>query len=113
MHEYAVTKSIIDIVTHEAKNAGAQKITQITLVIGDLSTIIDESVKMYFDIISEGTLAKGAELIFKRVSADFKCMQCDLIFNKPKKGFDCPRCGELGVPTGAGKEFYVESIEVE
>jgi hydrogenase nickel incorporation protein HypA/HybF len=113
MHEYAVTKSMINIVLEEIKNREIQKVTEVRLVIGDLSTIIDESVQMYFDILSEGTIAKGAKLIFKRVKAEFKCKACGYVYNKPVKGFDCPKCSGLGIPTGVGKEFYVESIEVE
>ncbi|MCR4436725.1 MAG: hydrogenase maturation nickel metallochaperone HypA [Clostridiales bacterium] len=113
MHEYAVTKSIIDTVTKEAEQINANRITVITLAIGDLSTILDESVQMYFDIISEGTLAEGAKLVFKRIPAMFRCRSCGKEFPKPGRGFDCPECGNLGYPTGAGKEFYIESIEVE
>lgn len=113
MHEYAVTKSLISTSVAEAKKAGATRITEIRMVIGDLSTIIDESVQMYFDIISEGTIAAGAKLVFKRVAAQFQCKRCGRKYNKPQTGFDCPDCGETGIPTGVGREFYIESIEVE
>ena len=112
MHEYAVTKSIINLVVEEAKRANAGNIIEIRLVIGDLSTIIDESIQMYFDIISEGTLAQGAKLSFRRIKAEFKCIKCNSVFIKPDKGFNCPYCGELGTPTDIGREFYIESIEV-
>lgn len=113
MHEYSVTKGLIKMVVEEGNKANAAKIEVIRLVIGDLSTIIDESVQMYFDILSKGTIAEGAKLEFKRIPAQFVCTSCGHIYNKPKNGFDCPVCGELGRPTGVGKEFYVESIEVE
>lgn len=113
MHEYAVTKGLINIVLEEAHKANAEKVTEIHLVIGDLSTIIDDSVQMYFDIISQGTIAEGARLFFKRIAAEFQCKSCRHKYQKPKLGFDCPACGGLGVPTGVGKEFYIESIEVE
>ncbi|PYG87198.1 hydrogenase nickel incorporation protein HypA/HybF [Ruminiclostridium sufflavum DSM 19573] len=113
MHEYAVTQSMVKMVVDEANKANAAKISEIRLVIGDLSTIIDDSVQMYFDIISEGTIAQGAKLIFKRVKAEFRCKSCGEVFIKPPVGFDCPKCGGLGTPTGVGKEFYIESIEIE
>jgi len=113
MHEYSVTKSLINLVIEEANKVGAKKITEIRLVIGDLSTILDESVQMYFDIISEGTIAEGSKLVFKRIPAEFQCKSCGNKYNKPKKGFDCPYCGGLGTLTNVGKEFYVDSIEVE
>lgn len=113
MHEYAITESIIKTAVEAADNAGASEITEIRLVIGDLSTVIDESVQLYFDIISKGTKAEKAKLIFRRVHARFKCRDCGEVYNKPSTGFDCPRCGGQGMPTGIGREFYIDSIEVE
>lgn len=113
MHEYAVTQSMMSLALEEAHKAEASKILEIRLVIGDLSTIVDESVQMYFDIMSEGTIAEGAKLVFRRVRAEFRCKSCESVFVKPAKGFDCPKCGALGTPTGVGKEFYIESLEIE
>ncbi len=113
MHEYAVTQSMLKLALDEAKRVNASKILEIRLVIGDLSTIVDDSVQMYFDIMSEGTIAEGAKLIFKRVAAEFACKECGTVFVKPAHGFDCPKCGKLGSPTGVGKEFYIESIEID
>jgi len=113
MHEYAITQGMLDLVLNEAKKASVSKVTEIRLVIGDLSTILDESVQMYFDIMSEGTLAQGAKLVFKRVPSRFRCKVCGNEYDKPRKGFECPQCGGLGLPTGVGREFYIESIDVE
>jgi Zn finger protein HypA/HybF (possibly regulating hydrogenase expression) len=113
MHEYAVTQNIVNIAVSEAETAGSKKIIEIRLVIGDLSSIIDESVSMYFDIISKGTAAEGAKLVFKRVPAGLVCTVCGIKFNKPQRGFECPVCGSQGTLTGEGKEFYIESLEVE
>lgn len=113
MHEYSVTLGLIKMVVEEAKKVNAKKVDEIRLVIGDLSTILDDSVQMYFDILSKGTVTEGAKLIFKRVPAQFSCTSCGHVYDKPAVGFDCPVCGQMGRPTGVGKEFYIESIEVE
>lgn len=113
MHEYAVTQNVVEVAVREAEAAGAKKIIEIKLVIGDLSSIIDESVSMYFDIISEGTAAEGAKLIFKRMPAKFICKECGTEYEKPRSGFECPSCGGEGRLTGAGREFYIESMEVD
>jgi len=62
MHELAVTESILEIATQTAKEHAATKVTDIYLRLGQLSSIVDESVQFYWDIISQGTLAEGAEL---------------------------------------------------
>ncbi|HEX9063093.1 MAG TPA: hydrogenase maturation nickel metallochaperone HypA [Clostridia bacterium] len=113
MHEYSVTKSMLDTVLDEAQKAGASKIIEIKLVIGDLSSIVAESVQLMFELLSENTAAEGARLHFKRVPALFKCKDCNLEYEKPRIGFSCPSCGKEGMPTGAGREFYIESIEVD
>lgn len=113
MHEYAVTQSIVNIAVTQAEQAGAARVTAIHLVIGDLSSIMDDSVQLYFDLIAEGTLAQGAELIFERIATEFYCTTCQANFVKPAHGFDCPTCGAMGRPTEVGKEFYVASIEIE
>jgi hydrogenase nickel incorporation protein HypA/HybF len=113
MHEMAVTGNILDIVVAETAKAGAMRVTRITLVIGELSSFIDESVQLYFDLLSEGTPAAGATLDFKRIPATLRCQACGHSYPKQNAHFDCPRCGGAGVLTGAGKEFYIESIEVE
>ena len=112
MHEYAVTQSIIRIATSEAAKAGTPKVTAINLVIGDLATVVDDSVRLYFSIIAAGTPAEGAALNFRRIRAEFFCRHCEKTFAKPAHGFDCPVCGHYGTPTDVGKEFYIESIEV-
>ena len=69
MHELAVTESILEIALRHGRAAGATAITDLFLVVGELSTIVDESVQFYWDIVSEGTEAAGATLHFRRVPA--------------------------------------------
>jgi len=113
MHELSVTQNVLNIALEHAAKAGARRILQIDLVIGELSSIVDDSVQFYFDIISRGTMAEGARLVFHRIPATFRCRRCGETF--PLEGPEpaCPRCGNDSMEPIAGTEFYVESIEVE
>ncbi len=112
MHELAVTEDILRIVKEHAENAGASRVTDITIVVGDMSSFIDDSIQFYFDQLSPGTIAEGATLHFKRIQTRFRCRQCDAEFSPDRLDWRCPACGAMGGEVIAGKEFYVESIEV-
>lgn len=113
MHEYPITEQIIKIAEKHCREAGAQSVRTVKLVIGDYSGYVGDSVQMYFDIISEGTLCQGAEVEIVHVKPKLKCPACGAVFEKKLMSFACPECDTDGEPTDIGKEFYIESIEVE
>lgn len=113
MHEYPITQQIIKIAEDHGKAAGAAKVTAIHLVVGEYSGFIGESIQMYFDVISENTLCDGAKIHIKRVKPKLRCNQCGAYFERHAFSFQCPQCGGEGGPTEIGKEFYIDSIEVE
>ncbi len=113
MHELSVTQSMLDLALEYAGRASAKRIPHINLVIGELSGIVDESVQFYFDFVSKGTLAEGAQLAFERQPARFRCRACGHEFALQDGNWACPACQALGGEFIAGREFYMESIEVE
>lgn len=113
MHEYGQTKQIVKIVNDAAQKLGAVKVNTVHLVVGENTSIIPQSVEMYFDMIAKGTAAEGAKLDVRVVKSEMHCPLCDKNFQRPRFSFACPECGTLGTPTDIGNEFYVESIEVE
>lgn len=113
MHELAVTEEILRVAIEHARRARAGRITDIHLVVGDLSTIVDDSVQFYFDFVSPGTIAEGARLHFERVAACLRCRQCDTQFEPQNMDWRCPHCGSLGGDVIAGREFFLDSLEVE
>ncbi|MBN1642983.1 MAG: hydrogenase maturation nickel metallochaperone HypA [Anaerolineae bacterium] len=112
MHELAITEEILRIAVEHAGSAGAEHITDINLVIGDLSSVVDDSVQFYFDFVSPGTRAEGAMLHFRRVAATLRCYKCGREFTPQGRDWRCPACQALGGEVIAGREFYLESIEV-
>jgi len=113
MHELAITEDVLRIVVEHAERARARRVTDIYITVGDLSSVVDDSVQFYFDYLSPGTLAQGATLHFIRLPARLRCHTCQQEFEP--KGLDwlCPRCGALGGEVVSGREFYIDSIEVE
>lgn len=112
MHELAITESILEIALRHGRAANAAAITDLHLVIGELSSVVDESVQFYWNFVSEGTSAAGATLHFRRVPAQLTCRACGHSYS-PRESLPCPACGGEDVTIVTGEEFYLEAIDVE
>jgi len=113
MHELSVTESILEIASRHAKAAGASKVTDINIVIGRLSSIVDDSVQFYWDIISQDSICAGAKLHFQRLPARMLCLDCSREYTFEGEMTPCPNCGSSQARVISGEEFHMESIEVE
>lgn len=113
MHELPITESILEISIRHARQAEARRITDLYLVIGQLASIVDDSVQFYWDIISKDTLAEGAKLHFRRIEVEMRCLDCEVNYKPEAHDMACPSCGGSNVRVVAGEEFFLESIDVE
>ena len=75
MHELAITENILNLAVEYAEQADATRVTDLHLVIGQLSSIVDDSIQFYWDIISKDTLCSGAALHFHRIPASLRCKE--------------------------------------
>jgi hydrogenase nickel incorporation protein HypA/HybF len=113
MHELAVTQGILEIALKHARQAGARRVTDINLVIGQFSSIVDDSVQFYWEIVSKETLAQGSTLHFERIPAEMTCGDCSHVFHPSDRTFECPSCSSANVRITRGDEFRVDSIDIE
>lgn len=112
MHELGITQNLLNLAVQYAEPAGAKRITALHLVIGELSSVVDDSVRFYWEFLSQGTIAQGATLHFERIPATFECQDCGAVFPR-NEDFICPACRSDRVQVKQGEEFYLKSIEVE
>ena len=112
MHEMSVTESMLGVVLRHAQRNRAGKVTRINMVLGEFSTVMAESVKFYFEIISKDTITEGAELNFKRTKLVARCEGCGEEFEVIEYDFTCPECKGEKTEIISGREFQVESIEI-
>ncbi len=113
MHELPVTEQIVEIVLDHARKAKAEHVVKVNLVVGELTGFAGDSIQFYFDILSKGTEAEKASLSVSRVPAKARCQQCKEEFHPGGMDWFCPACGGPIEEVMGGREFYVESIEVE
>lgn len=113
MHELAITQNILDIALSQAKAAKAKKVNKINLVIGELSGVVSDCIQFYFDFLKKDSIAEEATLTFEIVPAQLKCRQCLAIFSPEELFWTCPDCDSQQVEIMAGREFYMDSLEVD
>ena len=113
MHELTITESLLEIALRHARKANASKITDLYLVIGQLSSVVDDSVQFYWDIIAKDTQAEGANLHFKRIPTEILCLNCNHQYYPEDNSMACPNCESIKVKIISGEEFYLEAINVE
>lgn len=114
MHELPVTQSIIKIAKEEAEKHNAVKVSNIKLVVGELTGMVPECIQYYFDLLSKGTILEGAELTLKKLPLIAECKDChyeNRMINFPQNL--CPSCKSENIRVKGGNEFYIDSMEVE
>jgi hydrogenase nickel incorporation protein HypA/HybF len=112
MHEFSVTENILSLALEKAGQAGAEKITRIDLVLGEMSGVVGECVQFYFDVLSRDTIAAGAELAFEARPTRLRCRRCQAEFSPKDHDWNCPACREMSFDIVSGRECFMESIEV-
>ncbi len=104
---------LLETVEEHAQRIGARRVLTINLVIGERTSIIDDSLLYYFDMLTPGTLAEGAELKVRRTKMLFHCATCDSDYSPVDLDFHCPTCRTVGQVTDDGSELQIESMEIE
>lgn len=113
MHELSVTQGIMQIVEAEAKKNNVKKVLSIKLMVGQLSGVMPQLIQDYFELIAMGTVVEGAKLVIERVPATIECLECKEVSAIDRMRLRCPKCNGIEVKIVTGKEFYIDSMEVD
>ncbi len=113
MHELAITQSILDIAKKAAEEHGARKVQSVRIMLGEYSGVVPQCIQYYFDVISKDTIAEGAVLDIRRLPVVIHCNVCGRESEIERLHVSCPLCGSTDLKLIQGREFYIESMEVE
>ena len=113
MHELSITESILRTSLEEADKCHASRISAIRLCLGPFSGIVPECIQMYLDLLAEGTIAEGAKIEARTLPLKVRCRDCHAESEITRHHIACPACGSLRLQILSGKEFMIESLEVD
>jgi len=113
MHEFGLMQSVLENAEATAQKAGALRVNEIRLVVGEMREVIFDAMEFSFEALAPGTLCEGATLSLRMVKPASRCAQCGEEFEHDRLHWMCPVCGSLATELLAGRELYIDSIEVE
>lgn len=114
MHELSIVESVVDAVTETAAANHAVRVKTVTLRVGVLAAVVQESLEFCWELATVGTPLAGAVLVVKSVPVVVHCAACSCDAEiDGVQSFRCPKCGEPASELRQGRELEIESIEIE
>ena len=114
MHEMGIAMQIVEIaaasIPEHLKNSRVQGVY---LKIGKLSSVVPDSLRFCFDIVSKDSAVAGATLYIEEIPVTARCKSCDNHWTIDVPAFSCPGCGSGTIELISGQELDISSIEVE
>jgi len=121
MHEFSMTSQIVREVLGEAEKRGAKKVLEVHLVIGDLTLLGIEQVRLSYKILIEDTVMDGSKLLIRRRKGKVKCDKCgykgpihfkdDPVYHISFPTLTCPKCGS-SVNIIEGRECLIKRVKL-
>lgn len=111
MHELAIAQNLLDIVCKVAAENSFVKVNKISIIAGELNTIVPDALEFGFLVSAEETVADKAKIEYTEIPALIKCKKCEEVFSWKEEGYKCPSCSNEQGEMIQGNELYIDYIE--
>ncbi len=121
MHEVSVISNMVDAILRELDGYKVEKVEEVNIVIGDLTSLGAEQLEFAYEIVTRDTVLEGSKLVIEMESVAVKCKECD--YEGPAENLEsdfldhsipviaCPKCGG-GVEITAGQACRVRDLSI-
>jgi hydrogenase nickel incorporation protein HypA/HybF len=113
MHEFSIMQGVFKLIEDVAAKNNLIKIDKVVLKIGKLRQIFPDFLQFAFEVVSQNTIAAGAELIIEEVPITMRCKSCQKEFTVEYNTYICPTCNATELELLTGKEILIVSVEGE
>lgn len=113
MHELSVISGLFEILEEKAREAGAVRVTTVTIRVGRLSGVVPDLLESAFDGFKKGTIAAGASLRVETPPLRVRCRSCRKESSTEEPLFACPACGAPGLEILEGTDIFLQKLEIE
>lgn len=110
----SLISGVFEAVLPVAREAGASRVCQVNLRIGDMREVVPEALVFAWECLrDEDPLTRDCALFFEEVHPRSRCRACGEVFDHSRFHVRCPVCGSAETELLKGREFDIVSIEVE
>ena len=114
MHELGIVFNITKQIDEIAKENKVNKVTSLTVEVGEVSTVVPEYFKDCFEWAKKKTeYLKDCKLNLVVLSALSYCEDCKQTYNTVQYGKTCPHCKSEHTYLVTGNEVKMKQIELE
>ena len=114
MHELGIVFNITKQIEEIAKENKVNKVTSLTIEVGEVSTVVPECFKDCFEWAKKKTqYLQDCKLNLVVISAISYCEDCKQTFSTTKYAKVCPHCKSEHTYLVSGNEVKMKQIEVE
>jgi hydrogenase nickel incorporation protein HypA/HybF len=110
MHELSIADAVVQVAL---RHAAGRRVHKVELKVGYLRQVVPSALEFAFQLVADGTLLEGAELVIDEVPARGRCRACQTEMTMSGFPLQCVRCGGIDVELVAGEELLVDALELE
>jgi len=112
MHELGIAQALVEQVQEICASHGARGVLTVAIRVGTWRLVVEESLRWYFDLLTQGTPLEGSRLEVERIEARARCRSCGREFKAEPPLLVCPECESLGGELVSGQELDLVSVEL-
>ena len=111
MHELSLIQKEV---ARAAQQVGKKKVRTVFFSLGKLAHGTPETIRNAFSMSVPNTPLMGAEVIVTVIEPRVKCSSCGYEFKAENTlDFHCPQCSGSSTEIVAGKECYIDRLDIE
>lgn len=113
MHELSIAESLLQIIEDTATERHFLRVKVVWLEIGQLACVEQESLRFYFDVVIQGSIAHTARLEIIDIAGQAHCHDCNRHCAIASYDAACPYCGSVALTVTQGEAMRIKELEVE
>ena len=121
MHEVSVVSDIVSAILRELEKYNAERVEEVTLVVGEMTSLGDEQLKFAYEMVTKDTKLEGSKLVIEHEKILVRCTECgyegEVRMLESDYGehtipiLSCPKCNGK-VKVTAGQTCKVRNLKI-